>query len=184
MQTTAALAPRIAAARGWRSRRPGLRRAAVAALVAGAAAGAGVAAQATAQPATLKVTGHVETLLAASPDCASPTGLCFAGDVHGVISGPIRGELNSSTPTQQPGVQLVDVTATIHTRQGDLSFAHEQVIYNTTPDGRGEFAWQAQITGGTGRYAGATGYVQGAGNAPPSTGVSTSSYAGEIKLAD
>ncbi len=71
---------------------------------------------------------------------------------------------------------------TIRTKHGNLHFAHEQIVYNTTPTGRGEFAWLLEITGGTGRYAGATGYLQGAGNAPPSTGVSTSPYLGEITL--
>lgn len=183
MQTIASLSSRVPAVRGWRSGSPRLRRAAAVVLVAGAAAGAGLAGQATAQPATVKVTGHIKTLLAGGPDCASATGLCFAGDVHGVVRGTIKGELNSATPTQQPGVQLIDATTTIHTRVGDLSFAHEQVVYNTTPDGRGEFSWLMEITGGTGRYAGATGYLQGAGNAPPATGVSTSDYIGEIKLA-
>jgi hypothetical protein len=79
-------------------------------------------------------------------------------------------------------VALVDATVTIHTHHGDLNFAHEQIVYNTTPNGRGEFSWVLEITSGTGRYAGATGYLQGAGNAPPSTGVSTSKYLGEIAL--
>jgi len=159
-----------------------LRRAAVATLVAGAAGIAGLAAQANAEPAVLKVTGHIETLLAASPDCTAPAGLCFAGDVKGVLSGSIKGDINSVVPTQQSGVSLVDVTTTIHTHDGDLSFAHEQVVYNTTPSGRGEFSWVMEITGGTGRYAGASGYLQGAGNAPPATGISTSPYVGEITL--
>jgi hypothetical protein len=79
-------------------------------------------------------------------------------------------------------VALVDATVTIHTQHGDLNFAHEQIVYNTAPNVRGEFSWLLEITSGTGRYAGATGYLQGAGNAPPATGVSTSKYIGEITL--
>ena len=159
-----------------------LRRTAVATLIAGAAGIAGLTGQATADPSKMKLTGNIETLLAAGGDCAAPAGLCFAGDVKGVLSGSIEGEINTITPTQQADVSLVDATTTIHTHDGDLNFAHEQVVYNTNPTGRGEFSWILEITSGTGRYAGATGYVQGAGNAPPSTGVSTSTYAGEITL--
>ena len=156
-----------------------LRRATIAGLVAGAAAIVAIAPQATAQPATLKIDGKIKTQLAS---CAAPAGLCFDGTVKGDLKGTIHGDINSLAPTQQPGVQLVDVTTTIHTKKGDLHFAHEQVVYNTTPDGDGEFSWLMEITGGTGIYAGATGYMQGAGNAPPATGVSTSPYVGEITL--
>jgi hypothetical protein len=88
----------------------------------------------------------------------------------------------SVTPTQQPGVALFDASFTIHTRSGDLTFAHEQVVYNTSPSGNGELSILAEITGGTGRYAGATGYVQGVGISPPSTGVTTGTYVGKITL--
>ena len=90
--------------------------------------------------------------------------------------------MNSITPTAQPDIALVDASVTIHTRDGDLHFEHEQILYNINPTGRGEFAWILEITSGTGRYAGATGYIQGAGNAPPATGLSTSRYIGEITL--
>ena len=166
----------------WLAARPWLRRSALAVVAAGAVAGAGLASQATAQPSVMKVTGKLESLLGPGPNCTAATGLCFAGSINGDVSGTIKGAVNSFVPTQQPDVSLVDATVTIHTHHGDLNFAHEQVVYNTTPNGRGEFSWLLEITGGTGRYAGATGYLQGAGNAPPATGVSTSKYIGEITL--
>jgi len=166
----------------WLVAHPRLRRSALAVVAVGAVAGAGLASQATAQPSAMKVSGKIETLLGPGPNCTAATGLCFAGKVHGDVKGTIKGVVNSFVPTQQPDVALVDATVTIHTHHGDLNFAHEQVVYNTTPNGRGEFAWLLEITSGTGRYAGATGYLQGAGNAPPSTGVSTSKYIGEITL--
>jgi hypothetical protein len=167
---------------GWLATRPRLRRTAAALVAAGAVAAAGVASQATAQPSVMKVSGKTETLLGPGPNCTAATGLCFAGEIHGDLKGTIKGVVNSFVPTQQPDVSLVDATVTIHTHHGDLNFAHEEIVYNTTPNGRGEFSWLLEITSGTGRYAGATGYLQGAGNAPPSTGVSTTKYVGEITL--
>ena len=146
------------------------------------AAVAAIGGEATATPAVLKVTGHIETQLAPGPDCEAATGLCFAGKIHGVISGSFTGGINSITPTAQEDIALIDAATTISTARGDLHFAHQQAVYNINPTGRGEFAWILRITGGTGRYAGATGYLQGAGNTPPSTGASTTTYVGEIKL--
>jgi hypothetical protein len=166
----------------WLGVRPRLRRSALAVVTVGAVAGAGLASHATAQPSAMKVTGKIEALLGPGPNCTAATGLCFAGKVHGDVKGTIDGVVNSFVPTQQPDRALVDATVTIHTHHGDLNFAHEQIVYNTTPNGRGEFSWLLEITSGTGRYAGATGYLQGAGNAPPSTGVSTSTYVGEITI--
>ena len=160
-----------------------LRRAVVATLVVAGTGIAGLSGQATAQPATTKVTGHVATQISGGPDCDAPSGQCFAGEIKGVVSGTVEAAINSITPTVQPDIALVDASVTIHTRDGDLRFEHEQIVYNINPTGRGEFSWILRITSGTGRYAGATGFLQGAGTAPPATGVSTSPYVGEIKLA-
>ena len=182
MQITTSITSPATAIRERLANSSRLRRTAVALVAAGAIAGAGVASQAIAQPATLKVTGNIETLLGPSPSCESATGLCFAGDVHGAVSGSIEGDLNNIAPTLQPDISLVDAAVTIHTNHGDLQFAHEQVVLNTAPNSNGEFSWLMEITGGTGRYAGATGYLQGAGTASPSTGESASTYVGEIAL--
>ena len=148
------------------------------------AAIAGIAGQATAKPSVLKVKGHYKSQLAPGPDCEAVTGQCFAGRIYGrAISGSFSGGINSITPTAQEDVMLIDAATTIRTRLGSLHFAHQQAVYNVNPTGRGEFSWILRITRGTGRYAGATGYLAGAGNTPPSTGRSTSTYFGEIKLA-
>jgi hypothetical protein len=138
---------------------------------------------ATAGPDTMRAKGTLLTHLVTGAECASPSGLCFSGEVHGALTGTLDSLISSLTPTPQPGVQLVDAVVTIKTNRGDLTFAHELVLFNTEPEAKGEFAWQMQITSGTGRYAGATGYLQGVGNAPLSTGVSEGGYVGEITLA-
>ena len=145
---------------------------------------AGIAGQATAKSSLLKVKGHYRSQLAQGPDCQAATGQCFAGRIYGrALRGSFTGGINSITPTAQEGVMLIDAATTIRTRRGSLHFAHQQAVYDVTPTGRGEFSWILRITGGTGRFAGATGYLAGAGNTPPSTGRSTSTYFGEITLA-
>jgi len=79
-------------------------------------------------------------------------------------------------------VVLIDASFTIHAPHGDLNVAHEQIVYNTAPSSDGEFSILGEVTSGTGRYAGATGYVMGVGTRPLSTGVATGSYVGEITL--
>jgi hypothetical protein len=158
-----------------------LRRALVA-LVVVAVGGAGVASQAVAQSGPLKVKGTFDSQTVTGPSCTAPTGQCFKGAFHGSIQGMSEGSLLSMTPTQQPDVVLIDASFTIHTRSGDLTFAHEQIVYNTSPFGNGEFSILAEVTAGTGRYAGATGYLQGVGTRPLSTGVATGTYVGKITL--
>ena len=144
---------------------------------------AGIAGQATAKSSVLKVKGHYKAQVAVGPGCEAATGRCFAGRIYGrAISGSFTGAINSITPTAQEDVMLIDAATTIRTKRGSLHFAHQQAVYNVNPSGRGEFSWILRITRGTGRFAGATGYLAGAGNTPPSTGRSTSTYFGEIKL--
>jgi hypothetical protein len=157
------------------------RRALVAIIATAGVAGAVVASQATAHSGALKVKGTFETQTFTGPSCAAPTGQCFEGTFRGSVRGPVEGSLTSVTPTQQPGVVLIDVTSTIHTSPGDLTSDHQQVVSNTSPSGSGEFSVLSEISSGTGRYAGASGYLQGVGTMSPS-GHSTGTYSGEIKL--
>jgi hypothetical protein len=158
-----------------------LRRVLVAIVATAGVAGAAVASQATAHSGALKVKGTFETQTFTGPTCAAPTGQCFAGTFRGSVRGPVDGSLTSVTPTQQPGVVLIDVSSTIHTPRGDLTSGHQQIVSNTSPTGSGEFSVLSEISSGTGRYAGATGYLQGVGTMSPS-GHSTGTYVGEIKL--
>jgi len=139
----------------------------------------------TGRYAGLSLSGHVAPTGgngAVSARCAAPTGQCFAGAFHGSLHGTTKGSLLSVTPTQQPDVVLIDASFTIHAPHGDLNVAHEQIVYNTAPSSDGEFSILGEVTSGTGRYAGATGYVMGVGTRPLSTGVATGSYVGEITL--
>jgi hypothetical protein len=153
----------------------------MAVIVTAAAVGAGLASQATAAPQTLKVKGTVKNDTVTGPDCVSPIDFCFKGQFYGSLKGPDEGIVNSLTPTQTPDVYEVHADLTIHDKRGDLTCS-EEIVYNTFPTGDGHFAFVCEITGGTGRYAGASGYLEGAGHAPPATGESTAAYVGVITL--
>lgn len=174
------------------SRRPGrrpsvatksrVRRTLIAATLVAAAGGTGMASQATATPGTISVQGTFANQIYTGPSCTAPAGLCFTGEFKGSIKGPDEGSVNSITPTQQPDVVLGDASTTIHTKRGDLTCAHEQFVLNTSPSADGHFSWLCEITSGTGRYAGATGYLQGVGTTPDPTQPSTGTYSGKITL--
>jgi hypothetical protein len=170
------------AARAGRLSQRRLRRALVAIGATAAVGGAGVASHATAHPGTLKVKGTFESQSFTGPTCTAPTGQCFKGTFHGSLRGTTEGSLLSLTPTQQPDVVLIDVSSTIHTPHGDLTSSHQQIVSNASPSSSGEFSVLSEITGGTGRYAGATGYLQGVGTLSPSTGMRTGTYVGQITL--
>jgi hypothetical protein len=153
----------------------------IAVIVTAAAAAGGLASQATAAPQTVKVKGTFKNPLVTGPGCDSPVGLCFEGRFHGSLNGPDEGVVNSLTPTQTPDVSQGQADLTIHDKRGDLTCSEEFVL-NTSPTGDGQFAFLCEITGGTGRYAGASGYLQGAGITPPATATSTGAYVGVIKL--
>jgi hypothetical protein len=147
------------------------------ALAAGLAGGAG------ATPRSLPMIGTFDTPTFSGPSCPSPVGLCFAGQFRGTLAGPGDGSVNSLTPTAQAGVLLGDGIAVIHDHRGDVVCGHEQVIVSVSQPGDGEYSFVCEITSGTGRYAGATGYLYGTGHAPPGTGQDSGTYAGKIVLA-
>lgn len=132
---------------------------------------------------SLPMSGTFETPTFTGPSCPSPVGLCFAGQFRGTLTGPSEGVLNSLTPTAQAGVSLGDAFVVIRDRHGDVVCSNQQVIVNLSPTSDGEFSFVCEITSGTGRYAGATGYLHGTGTAPPGTGQDSGTYAGKIVLA-
>lgn len=153
----------------------------IAIVVAAAVGGAAVASPVAAKPGTVKVKGTFENQIFSGPKCASPVQLCVKGEFRGSLKGPDEAVAHSITPTNEPDVVLGDMTLKIHDKRGDLT-CHELFLFNTAPSGEGPFSWLCEITGGTGRYAGASGYLQGIGLSPPSTGASTGTYRGVIEL--
>jgi hypothetical protein len=136
---------------------------------------------ATADSGAVQVKGAVKNISYSGGDCASPVPLCFKGAFRGSLHGPDEGTVNSIAPTSEPGVVFGDATLKIHDQQGDLT-CRELFVYDTSPASEGPVSWLCEITTGTGRYAGASGYLQGIGQASPSTGVTRGTYHGVITL--
>jgi hypothetical protein len=184
MQTIMSATSHAAESAGRRRRlavRPLMRRTAIAVAVAAAAGGVTFASPAAAGSGTLKVKGKLTNQSFAGPDCASPVALCFKGAFSGSLKGPDAGVVQSLTPTSDPDVVVGEADLKIQDKQGDLNCL-EVFVLNVSPTGDGHLAWNCEITGGTGRYAGASGYLHGIGHASPTTGETTATYRGVITL--
>jgi hypothetical protein len=115
-------------------------------------------AKATSKP----ISGHFDTQLANTPGCASPVGLCAVGEMSGALSGTLELTVQSITPSADPDVAFVSSTSVLHTKDGDIYF-RDSATANMSPTGEGEFSSLDRIVGGTGKYAGASGYMRGSG---------------------
>jgi len=141
------------------------RRTRVLAVVLGAAlAGslsAGIALTGAAQPAAKSTSMAVEGTLADHPvtkDC--PSSFCMEGTyLTGKIRGPFRFEMTKVTQTDAPGVVFYVANGVIHTKGGDVHCS-DFGIQNLKSDSAGEGVQLCEVTGGTGDYEGATGYLQ------------------------
>lgn len=102
------------------------------------------------------VNGHVEDQVV-SEGCQSPYGICTIGRLTGGIQGDLDFTITSLSPTNAPGVLFFTAMSTIHTATGDIS-CDDSGSFNTGGDGEGVHL--CQITGGTGEFLGASGYLQ------------------------
>jgi len=100
--------------------------------------------------------------------CPSPVDLCARGKFAGTLGGPYKEVVTALTPTAQPGILQGSATVVIHDAHGDLSLT-EEFLLNTNPGSDGESSALLQVTGGTGRWANATGYLQAISNPPGTT---------------
>ena len=62
------------------------------------------------------------------------------------------------TPVEPEGLVSITENEVLHLQGGDLHARVNAVYHGTSPDG--EFSSMHTIVGGTGRYAGATGFLQ------------------------
>ena len=125
------------------------------------------------------VRGHV-TSQTVTENCASPIGLCAAGQFFGAIRGEFFLVGTSLTPTQDTpvtGVYIFTGDNVIKTREGEIHTKDAGAL-NLTPGGAGDDVSIATITGGTGKYAGATGSLRASGTFSEAGG--EFSYEGEL----
>ena len=127
------------------------------------------------------VSGHITDQPYAGAECASPLGQCSAGRFYGGLKGNFVASATSFTPsndTATTGVLSFTADLVLHTKDGDL-FLKDAGAFNTTPGGQGEHATVSTVTGGTGRWAGASGRLLETGTFTQEDG-GYSDYGGEI----
>jgi hypothetical protein len=152
----------------------------VAAPVALAALGTLAAGPAGAGPGAKQVQGHMEVELSNSNTCGSPLGLCMTGTFYGALHGPLELAAVAVAPTADPNVSVINSTSVLHTKDGDIFFSNS-AVWDSSPGGDGIESSIDRITGGTGKYAGASGYVQTIGTAVPGA-ASSAQYWGKVVL--
>src|SRR5262249_54553841 len=117
---------------------------------------------AAADPHCRIVHGHVD-LAAGAPTCGSAIGLCAGGVLTGGLKANSDFIGTSSVPpvdTGATGVVVLTGDNTIHTKDGDL-LTKDAIVLQTSGDG--QFAEVDTVVGGTGEYAGATGFLNATG---------------------
>jgi hypothetical protein len=127
------------------------------------------------------VSGHITDQPFAGAECASPLGQCSAGSFYGALKGNFVASATSFTPsgdTATTGVIFFTADVVLHTKDGDL-FLKDAGAFNTTPGGRGEHSTVTTVTGGTGRWAGASGRLLETGTFTQEDG-GYSDYEGEV----
>jgi hypothetical protein len=125
------------------------------------------------------VSGQFRSERVAPPDCTSPVALCTEGRSRGDINGPFTLTGTSIIPTAQtPTTGVVAYTADVvqNTRHGSL-FCKDTGVTKVAGDGAASSI--CVVTGGTGIYATAAGYIQFQSTLrPPVTFVGT--YQGKL----
>ncbi len=121
--------------------------------------GALFAGNAAADPSATMVNGHVHDEVVEGPECESPVGFCTTGELTGGIQGHLDFTITSLTPVEPAGVLAFTAVSTISTASGDIHCA-DSGSFNTAQGSGGEGVHLCVVTGGTGQYAGASGYLQ------------------------
>jgi len=137
----------------------------VVAITAAVFASVGTVAGEATGPTTISVKGSFDAnaSTAMPPDCLSPLLICTEATFTGTLSGTLKGMITRLVPAIDPAdIAFASASSVLHTPDGDLSLKAAGTA-NLASSSDGEFANLLEITGGTGRYAGASGYLQDRG---------------------
>ena len=110
---------------------------------------------------------------------ASPIGTCSSFNSIGVIHGSGVVVVDGFFPPPSPS-GLSNAMTTIHTNRGDLMCSDLAIFDLASSDH--PFVDQCTITGGTGHYAGATGFIQESGTFDFANNVGQADYEGKLVL--
>jgi hypothetical protein len=109
------------------------------------------------------VNGHFDLASASGPECDSPFGVCMTGTVSGRIKGSFSftvREVLATDDTPTTGAIVTAGDATVDTGAGTILC---KLTGTLQLNGDGPFVSLCVITGGTGRWAGVTGYLRTSG---------------------
>ncbi|MEA2684818.1 MAG: hypothetical protein QOE93_13 [Actinomycetota bacterium] len=110
-----------------------------------------------------RLAGIIRSSLDTSPNCTSPVGLCLKGNFYGSLTGPNTAVGFLFIP-QDDGVIFGKSHVIVHDRYGDV-FCTSSSSFDVANDGNGSpFSDLCIITGGTGKWVGATGWFHTFGN--------------------
>ena len=139
--------------------------------------------QSAAESGCLMVSGRYTEHAVSGPECRSPVGLCIAGTYRGDISGSLRGSATTVTPTADTPTTSVltftsdsTITGAVKGNRGTLVVKNAGV-FTTLPDG--SIVDLQTVVGGTGKLAGAQGFVRASGTFSAVSG-GTSDYEGSV----
>ena len=129
------------------------------------------------------VHGNIVSQLLTGPACTSPVGLCTKGHFTGSLRGEFVFTATTLTPTADtPATGIVHYTGDIVLKTNDGTiFIKDAGAFDSAPGSTGDVGAVSAVTGGTRRYAGASGHVRIGGTFTPQDG-GDSEYCGQILL--
>jgi hypothetical protein len=110
-----------------------------------------------------EVNGQFRLLSTSGPDCSSPVGVCMTGAVSGRIKGSFSFTVTSvltTADTPATGALVTTGDAVVETREGRIDC---KLTGTLRLDGEGPFVSLCVVTGGTGSWTGAEGYLRTSG---------------------
>jgi len=157
-------------------------------LISGAAVVAALtltAGQSAAATGCIPVSGSYLEHAVGGPECLSPVGLCIAGDYRGDIAGSFAGSASALIATADTPTTTVSAFTSNSTITGAIKRFHGTLqvknagVFTSTADG--SIVDLQTIVGGTGRLAGASGFIRASGTFSFTDG-GISSYEGSVCL--
>ena len=113
------------------------------------------------------------------PDCGSPTGICSSFEATGDLKGDGKVSVDTFPTNDVPS--YTTARTVIRTRKGDLRCTEAALFDLVGPEHT--FVDQCIITGGTGIYAGASGYIMEVGSFDFAANLGEADYYGKIVFA-
>jgi hypothetical protein len=123
-----------------------------------------------------RVNGHFDLRTSSGPDCASPFGVCMTGSVSGRIKGTFSFTAMGLIPTSQADVIVTTGDAVVDTGEGTILCALTGTLQLND---EGPFVGLCVVTGGTGAWATAGGYLRTTGTFTLGGG-GTGTYDGKV----